>query len=142
MKNKIALIHELIESYNLKDKTRERATLYKRYYLYNELRGCGFSLTNIGEIFGKNHATIIHGLRVHKDLTSYRDEDYRNEVHQLKEYLDGSVLVLPPQNGRQVRDLKTDILDARSLREFKRIRKRVKLGVYEKLEAQSNLLEE
>lgn len=141
MKNKIALIHELIEAYKLKDKTRERGTLYKRYYLFNELRSCGFSLANIGEIFEKHHSTIIHGLRVHKDLTSYRDEDYRNEIYQLKEYLEGSVLILPPQNGRQVRDLKTDILDARSLREFKRIRKRVKLGVYEKLELESNLLE-
>lgn len=141
MKNKIALIHELIESYNLKDKTRERGYLYKRYFLYNELRTCGFSLTNIGYIFDKNHATIIHGLRVHKDLTGYQDEDYRNETYQLKEYLTGSVLVLPPQNGRLVRDLKTDILDARTIREFKRIRKRVKLGVYEKLEAETQPIE-
>lgn len=141
MKNKIALIHELIETYNLKDKTRERGTLYKRYYLYNELRSCGFSLENIGQIFGKHHATIIHGLRVHRDLNSYRDEDYKNEIYQLKEYLEGSVLILPPQNGRKVRDLKTDILDARTILEFKRIRKRVKLGVYEKINEETQPLE-
>lgn len=141
MKNRIAIIHELIEKYDLTNKCRDRSLIYKRAFLYNELRTSGFSLTQIGQIFGKHHATIIHGLRVHRDLNSYRDEDYKNEIYQLKEYLEGSVLILPPQNGRKVRDLKTDILDARTILEFKRIRKRVKLGVYEKINEETQPLE-
>jgi hypothetical protein len=94
----------------------------------------------IGEIFGKHHSTIIHGLRTHKDLTGYGDEDYKHETYQLKEQLEGSVIIYPNET-RQVRDLKTDLLDARTIRDFKRIRRRVKLGVYEKLLAESNLLE-
>jgi chromosomal replication initiation ATPase DnaA len=69
MKNRIALIHELIEAYDLTSKCRDRGLIYKRAYLYHELRTSGFSLSQIGEIFGKHHATIIHGLRTHKNLT-------------------------------------------------------------------------
>lgn len=131
MKNRIAIIHELIERYDLTNKCRDRGLIYKRAFLYNELRTSGFSLTQIGEIFGKHHATIIHGIRTHHDLTSYQDEEYKHETIQLKEQLEGSV-ILYPEDTRKVRDLKTDILDARTIREFKRIRRRVKLGVYEK----------
>jgi hypothetical protein len=141
MKNRIAIIHELIEKYDLTNKCRDRGLIYKRAFLYNELRTSGFSLTQIGEIFGKHHATIIHGLRTHKDLMGYRDEEYRNETIQLKEQLEGSV-ILYPEDTRKVRDLKTDILDARTIRDFKRIRRRVKLGVYEKVLEQSNFLEQ
>lgn len=138
MKNKIAIIHELVEAYDLRNKRRDRGLIYKRYFLYNELRTSGFSLSQIGEIFGKHHATIIHGLRTHKDLTGYGDEDYKHETYQLKEQLEGSVIIYPNEK-RQVRDLKTDIIDARTIRDFKRIRRRVKLGVYEKVLKKSNL---
>lgn len=140
MKNRIAIIHELIERYDLTNKCRDRGLIYKRAFLYNELRTSGFSLTQIGEIFGKHHATIIHGIRTHRDLTSYQDEEYKHETIQLKEQLQGSV-ILYPEDTRKVRDLKTDILDARTIRDFKRIRRRVKLGVYEKVLEQSNFIE-
>lgn len=140
MKNRIAIIHELIEKYDLTNKCRDRGLIYKRAFLYNELRTSGFSLTQIGEIFGKHHATIIHGLRTHKDLTGYQDAEYKHETIQLKEQLEGSV-ILYPEDTRKVRDLKTDIIDARTIRDFLRIRRRVKLGVYEKNTTTSNFIE-
>ncbi len=42
----------------------------QKTHLFNELREAGLNLMQIGEIFSKNHATIIHGLRVHKELLS------------------------------------------------------------------------
>lgn len=140
MKNRIAIIHELIEKYDLTNKCRDRGLIYKRAFLYNELRTSGFSLTQIGEIFGKHHATIIHGLRTHKDLTGYQDAEYKHETIQLKEQLEGSV-ILYPEDTRKVRDLKTDIIDARTIRDFLRIRRRVKLGVYEKNTTSCNFIE-
>lgn len=142
MKNKIQIIHELVEAYDLKNKTRTRGLLYKRYFLYHELRSSGFSLTQIGEIFGKHHASIIHGLKTHVNLMSYEDPDYSYEIMQLREQLKGSVVIYPEQiKGRQM-DLKTDILEARTLRQFRMIRRRLKLGVYEKVLDEGNLLEE
>lgn len=141
MKNKIALIHELIALYDLTNKSRDRGLIYKRAYLYHELRTSGFSLTQIGEIFGKHHATILHGLRTHENLMGYNDEDYKHETIQLKEQLEGSVLIFPEESTARKRDLKTDIIEARTIRDFKRIRRRVKLGVYEKITEQSNFIE-
>lgn len=142
MKNKIAIIHELVEAYDLKNKRRDRGLIYKRYFLYNELRTSGFSLSQIGEIFGKHHASIIHGIKTHENLTGYGDEDYKHETYQLKEQLSGSVLIFPEQKNARKADLKTDIIESKSIRDFKRIRRRVKLGVYEKVLDEGNLLPE
>ena len=141
MKNKIAIIHELVETYDLRNKRRDRGLIYKRYFLYNELRTSGFSLAQIGEIFGKHHASIIHGIKTHENLTGYGDEDYKHETFQLKEQLAGSVLIFPEQKNARKADLKTDIIEAKTIRDFKRIRRRVKLGVYEKVLEESNFIE-
>ena len=141
MKNKIAIIHELVEAYDLRNKCRDRGLIYKRYFLYNELRTSGFSLSQIGEIFGKHHASIIHGLKTHENLMGYNDEEYKNETFQLKEQLAGSVLIFPEQKNARKADLKTDIIEAKTIRDFKRIRRRVKLGVYEKVSNECNFIE-
>ena len=132
--NRLEKINELIEKYGLKNNTRKRDVLFKRYFVYNELRNYGLSLSMIGEIFGKNHATILNGLRVHKDMLSYRDSDYTAETYAMQAELDG--LDFPNVSGVFKRDryydLKQDLLEARHFYTFKRIQRRVKMGFYEK----------
>jgi hypothetical protein len=142
--NRLALINELIEKYGLLNKSRRRDVLYKRYYLYNELRICGLSLSDIGRYFDKNHATILHGLRVHKDLTSYRDADYIAETCALQAYLDGAELpdISKVFKTRKDYDIKTDILKAHNMAAFKRIQRRVKMGFYEEILEDEQLLVE
>jgi hypothetical protein len=142
--NRLALINELIEKYGLLNKSRRRDVLYKRYYLYNELRICGLSLSDIGRYFDKNHATILHGLRVHKDLISYRDADYIAETCALQSYLDGSELPNISKIFRTQKDydIKTDILKANNMVSFKRIQRRVKMGFYEEILEDEQLLVE
>jgi hypothetical protein len=140
--NRLTSIHELIEKYGLLDKSRRRDVLFKRYYLYNELRTCGLSLSEIGRVFNKNHATILHGLRVHKDLTSYRDTDYLAETCALQAYLDGAELpdISKVFKTQKDYDIKTDILKANNMVSFKRIQRRVKMGFYEEKEEAVQLL--
>jgi hypothetical protein len=140
--NRLTSIHELIEKYGLLDKSRRRDVLFKRYYLYNELRTCGLSLSEIGRVFNKNHATILHGLRVHKDLTSYRDTDYLAETCALQAYLDGAELpdISKVFKTQKDYDIKTDILKANNMVSFKRIQRRVKMGFYEEKEASMQLI--
>jgi len=140
--NRLTSIHELIEKYGLLDKSRRRDVLFKRYYLYNELRMCGLSLSDIGRVFNKNHATILHGLRVHKDLTSYRDTDYLAETCALQAYLDGAELpdISKVFKTQKDYDIKTDILKANNMVSFKRIQRRVKMGFYEEKEEAVQLL--
>jgi len=140
--NRLTSIHELIEKYGLLDKSRRRDVLFKRYYLYNELRTCGLSLSEIGRVFDKNHATILHGLRVHKDLTSYRDTDYLAETCALQAYLDGAELpdISKVFKTQKDYDIKTDILKANNMVSFKRIQRRVKMGFYEEKEEAVQLI--
>jgi hypothetical protein len=142
--NRLTSIHELIEKYGLLDKSRRRDVLFKRYYLYNELRTCGLSLSEIGRVFNKNHATILHGLRVHKDLTSYRDVDYVAETCALQAYLDGAELpdVSKVFKTQKDYDLKMDILKAHNLASFKRVQRRIKMGFYEEILQDKQLLVE
>ena len=142
--NRLTSIHELIEKYGLLNKSRRRDVLFKRYYLYNELRTCGLSLSEIGRVFNKNHATILHGLSVHKDLTSYRDVDYVAETCALQAYLDGAELpdVSKVFKTQKDYDLKTDILKAHNLASFKRVQRRIKMGFYEEILQDKQLLAE
>lgn len=137
MKDRLQLIHELIDYYELTKVNRQRFYIYKRYYLMNELRALQLNLMQIGEIFGKNHATIIHGLRNHADLMSYQDPEYIAETNVLREALEGSIYV-PMERKRKIKgyDLRQDILDATNFRDVKRIQRRIKIGLYEKYKYQ------
>ena len=132
--NRLEKINDLIEKYGLKNTTRRRDVLFKRYFIYNELRNYGLSLSMIGEIFGKNHATVLHGLRVHKDMLSYRDVDYIAETCAIQAELDGLEFPNISKVFKRDRyyDLKEDILNANTFLLFKRIQRRVKMGFYEK----------
>lgn len=132
--NRLEKINELIEKYSLKENTRRRDVLFKRYFIFNELRVYGLSLSMIGEIFGKNHATVLNGLRVHKDMLSYRDADYASETAAIQAELAGLEFawISSPFKRDRYYDLKEDILQAKNFITFKRIQRRVKMGFYEK----------
>ena len=130
--NRISLIYILIEKYNMKENTRRRDVLFKRYYMFNELRNLGYSLSQIGEVFGKNHATILNGLRAHNDLVHCKNVDYFAETQVLSEALEGSFIpkLFRPRNSYNIFE---DILKAQSMVEFKRIKRRIKMGIYEEI---------
>ncbi len=142
--NRLALIHDLIEIHQLTTKTRRRDVLFKRYYIFNELREAGLNLMQIAEIFGKNHATIINGLRVHKELLSYKDSDYVSETKIISEYLGDSKFLndLNLYKRKKVYDLRQDVLNSTNFQHVKRIQRRIKLGYYEKKEEPTQPLAE
>ena len=131
--NRLQLIDQLIKEHGLKEKNRSRHIIYKRYYLYNELRNFGFSLSDIGRYFNKNHATVLHGLRVHKDLITYNDKYYLAETCWLQSYLDGTEFpdISKVYKTDKEYDIKVDILKAQNMATFKRIQRRVKMGFYD-----------
>jgi len=130
--NRISLIYILIDKYNMKENTRRRDVLFKRYYMFHELRNLGYSLSQIGEVFGKNHATILNGLRAHNDLVHFKNVDYIAETQILSEALEGSFIpkLFRPRNNYNIFE---DILKAQSMVEFKRIKRRIKMGIYEEI---------
>lgn len=70
----LEILKQHIKENNLTSPCRKREFVYRRYYLYYYLfEMFGMSLTGIGEIFEKGHATIINGINQYNNLKDYRD---------------------------------------------------------------------
>jgi len=112
----------------LKSKNRSRDYLYRRYYLYNELRKMNYTLTEIGNMFGgKHYSTIIHGIRQHEDLHRFGYEDYKIATKQIADVLHGSTMPYTDDYP----DLQKDVLKAKTYTQFKKLQRHIKLGKYE-----------
>jgi hypothetical protein len=83
----MASVKQLIsiaEENNLSRKCRKQDLVYKRYYLFSELRK-ELTLEAIGNMFNLNHSTILHGLNQHDKYMSMNDRIYINSVANLFE---------------------------------------------------------
>jgi hypothetical protein len=127
--NRVQLIEYLIKEHGLTTKDRSRHYIYKRSYLYHELRKLDFTLEDIGEMFGgKHYATVLHGIRQHEDLERIGYADYALATKQLKDFLDGAEL---PYYDFDIPNLKEDVIKAGTFAQFKRIQRHLKLGKYD-----------
>lgn len=58
----------------MKSKTRRREVAYARYTAMRLIReNTKLLLSEIGELFGRDHATALHGIRRHSELRVYED---------------------------------------------------------------------
>jgi hypothetical protein len=81
-------IVDIIEEFNLTSTTRERGTVYKRYYLYNVLTRRRYLTTSMtGKFFGKDHSSVIHGLKQHEFWWKIKDKGYLSQVNIIHEAL-------------------------------------------------------
>jgi len=72
-----------ITKYQLDTNSRNRAYVYKRYYVMYRLNKCKVSLTQIGKMLNRHHATVIHGIRMHRRWTRMQDKVYLHEIEPL-----------------------------------------------------------
>ena len=72
-----------ITKYQLDTNSRNRAYVYKRYYVMYRLNKCKVSLTQIGKMLNRHHATVIHGIRMHRRWTRMDDKVYLHEIEPL-----------------------------------------------------------
>ena len=121
--NQFDKIKELIKRDKLNSKNRMHEYVYKRAYLMNELRSSGMHLIEIGKMFNRDHATVIHNLRTHEWMTSTNDKLYAECVDEYRFLLD-------QVDRESARDLVTDILKCKSYVTLKIIKSRIKRGVY------------
>jgi hypothetical protein len=125
---KLQLIEKVIKDFDLKSTCRSKQYIYRRYYLYNQLRELKCTLTEIGEMFGgKHYATVLNGLKQHHDLYRFGYEDYKIVMNQMDDALNGATLPFMSDAP----DLVNDILEAKTYPQFKKIQKHIKLGKYE-----------
>lgn len=122
--NQFDKIQELIQRDRLSAKDRTHELVYRRAFLMHELRSTGMTLKDIGGMFKRDHATVLHSLRTHEWMTSTNDKLY---LECIAEYQ----FILDHVDRESSRDLITDILKCQSYATLKIIKSRIKRGVYE-----------
>ena len=61
-----------IERKKLESKSRKRDLVEARYIVFHILREkTANSLSNIAKVFGKDHATVLYGLKLHESMMNY-----------------------------------------------------------------------
>jgi len=120
--NKIEKVKELIEQDGLKSNSRRRCLIDKRSYLYKVLREEGMTLMKIAELFNRDHASVINGLKKHEQLTKYKDYNYEFNTRLYRQELE--LTYIAP------RSLADDVLRCQNTRELKLIQERLIMGKY------------
>lgn len=72
----------LIEKDNLNIPSRKQLKTHRRYFLYKKMREIGLTYEEIGDYFGRDHATIIHGVRKHELYTEIKDSKYLKDIQE------------------------------------------------------------
>lgn len=117
----LELVQKFIDKYDLKEKSRYRYQLDKRYFLFNILKNDGMSFSLIGRIFGLSHATVMHGIKNHKEWFYINDPSYRENTKELREEF---------KHVCFVKTLKEVILECDSLEELEIIKSQILLKYY------------
>ncbi len=79
----LKFLKEQITKYQLATNSRNRSYVYKRYYVMYRLNKCKLSLSEIGRLMNRHHATVIHGIRMHRRWTRMKDKVYLHEIDAL-----------------------------------------------------------
>jgi IS30 family transposase len=79
----IKFLKEQIKKYQLDNNSRNRSYVYKRYYIMYRLNKCNLSLSEIGRMMNRHHATVIHGIKMHRRWSRQQDKVYLHEIEPL-----------------------------------------------------------
>ena len=108
----------------LKHKNRKRDVINKRMFLYHLLKEHEYSYTDIGKLFNKNHATIIHGCRQYRDLTKSNDSRLKDDLIDYYKFF----------NSYKLENIKLSIVEdvnkSNCLKDLLRIKKRLERELY------------
>jgi len=68
----------------MKSGSRERDVVLARWFVWEYLSKYDFSQKKLGSIFGKDHATVHHGLSTLNDTKLHKYEEMRHEDYKLQ----------------------------------------------------------
>ncbi len=93
--NSIAIRNAVNNAFNkrIQETTRRRDVVYPRAIYYKLAQDySGESLTSIGRTVSKDHATVIHGLKLFENVINpLWEKNYHNKYLKLKEQLDNKM---------------------------------------------------
>ena len=79
----VKFLKEQITKYQLATNSRNRSYVYKRYYVMYRLNKCKITLSEIGRLMNRHHATVIHGIKMHRRWSRQQDKVYLHEIEPL-----------------------------------------------------------
>jgi hypothetical protein len=124
MENLIERIHEIIETENLRQRTKKPNKVHRRWFIFAYLRKNNYVLREIAEIFDMNHATIIHGIRQAELFEKVKDEMFLIDTLDLFEEFKNKTIKIKERNLIQ------DIMESKNLHDLTKIKRRLINNVY------------
>jgi hypothetical protein len=112
---------------NLNNRDRYRDKVYKRAYLYSILREDGWIMSDIGNLFNRDHATVINGLKVHEAYYK-KDKVYMRFIRKLEEIFNPTIEEIMVSKDIIFKD----IMNCHNTTELKLIKDKILSGYYEK----------
>ena len=87
--NYLPHVKEIIEEEKLQLPNRRRDIVHQRFFLMWYLReNTSMTLTEIGKLFWKDHATVIHAVEYHKTSIEINDSLYFKNIARIKNYFE------------------------------------------------------
>ena len=133
--NLIEKVTYLIERDELNKRCRRKEIIYKKCYLMSRLREEQLTFEEIGSYFNQHHASVIHNVQTHKDLTKFRNQDYKNTITEYKVFLVDTKYVVNPRN------ILDDVKACTSLYKLQRVKRWIDEGRYEYLQEKETEIE-
>lgn len=82
-------IKQLIERDNLSSGSQKQKHVHQRHYLFYLLKDrVGMTLESIGELFNRDHATVIHGIKTYKTRHELNDPYMNRDIAEYKDFLE------------------------------------------------------
>ena len=128
MENLIERIHEIIETENLRERTKKPNKVHRRWFIFAYLRKNNYVLREIAELFDMNHATIIHGIRQAQLFEQVKDEMFLIDTLDLFQEFKNKTIKIKERNLIQ------DIMESKNLYDLTKIKKRLQNNVYKFLD--------
>lgn len=127
---KINAIKHIIQRDGLDTKSRHQVNNMRRRYLMTSLRALNLPFKAIGDLFNRDHATVIHNIKQHHWSVESGDIYYTTVIQTDIDELHGDI------NVKKLRFLRDDILKCKSYNQLKSIKRRVLRNEYEELLSQ------
>ena len=128
MENLIERIHEIIETENLRQRTKKPNKVHRRWFIFAYLRKNNYVLREIAELFNMNHATIIHGIRQAQLFEQVKDEMFLIDTLDLFQEFKNKTIKIKERNLIQ------DIMESKNLYDLTKIKRRLQNNVYKNLD--------
>lgn len=120
----IKRIEEIIEEQNLREKSRYRYLVHRRWFLFVILRKHGIKFQRIAEMFDLNHSTIIYGISMAEFFEKQQDELFLLDTMELQKEFAGKEIVFIQRN------LVDDVLKCDSMGDLSLVQCRLKNNQY------------